>query len=379
MSGPWGDVAADGTDPARLARVVARGTTVASPRLADLALREVDAGNAGPEDVLDRLTLAPSAAERRAADEAAAAWADLGVQVAVVGDRRYPARLAEGWPHNAAPPFLAWRGTAPWAVGDADRPAVGIVGARRASPYGTGVAAWLAESAAAAGVLVVSGGALGIDAAAHGAALDGPGGTLVVLGCGHGVGYPRPHACTDGLFDRILAAGGALLSESLPDSPPRPAYVRARNRIVAGLVDAVVVVEGGHRSGALVTAGVAAERGVAVLAVPGDVRAPGSAAPHRLLRDGAAPCAGPEDLLGALGTVVPGTEPDGRRATTRPSVLPPPVRAELARRWPRPVRVDDLAAAAGVAVAGVLAAVTRGQIAGEVVDGPEGLRLSRAP
>lgn len=378
--GIWHEVAAAGTDPRRLAQVVARATTVPSPGLADRALADVDAGRAGPDDVLDRLTLGPTDAERRDAVTAARTWARLGVRVALVGDPGYPGRLAAGWPHNTAPPLLARRGPAASGghpTGSAPTPAVAIVGARRASPYGTGIAAWLAQSASAAGVLVVSGGALGIDAAAHGAAAEGSGGTLVVLGCGHAVGYPRPHACDGGLFERVLAAGGALVSESLPDAPPRPAYVRARNRIVAGLVDAVVVVEGGHRSGSLVTAGVAAELGIPVLAVPGDVRAPGSAAPHRLLRDGAAPCTGPDDLLGVLGTTSIGS--DGATTTGRPSVLPAPVLAELARRWPRAVRVDDLAEISGLAVATLLAAVTRAQIAGEVVDGPEGLRLCRAP
>lgn len=368
--GPWEEVAAEGTDPVRLARVVARATSVPSPRLADLALREVDEGRAGPGDVIDRLTMGPSADERRGAVAAAERWLRLGVRAALVGDPAYPPRLATAWPHNTAPPFLARRGGGDPTV---PAPAVAVVGARRATPYGTGIAAWLAEAAASAGVLVVSGGALGIDAAAHGAALGRPGGTLVVLGCGHAVDYPRPHATSGGLFERVRDAGGALVSEYLPDTSPRPAFVRARNRIVAGLVDAVVVVEGGHRSGSLVTAGVAAELGTPVLAVPGDVRAAGSAAPHRLLRDGAAPCTGPEDLLAVLHADATGD------SEARPSVLPAPVRAELARRWPRPVRIDDLATASGLAVGGLLAAVTRAQIAGEVVDGPEGLRLSQAP
>lgn len=368
--GPWEQIAAEGTDPERLARVVARATRVPSPRLADLALQEVDEGRAGPDDVLDRLVIGPSAEEWRGAVAAGEAWMRLGVRVALVGDPAYPPRLAAGWPHNTAPPLLARRGG-----GDATvpAPAVAVVGARRATPYGTGIAAWLAEAASSAGVLVVSGGALGIDAAAHGAALDRPGGTLVVLGCGHAVDYPRPHATSGGLFERVREGGGALVSEYLPGTPPRPPFVRARNRIVAGLVDAVVVVEGGHRSGSLVTAGVAAELGTPVLAVPGDVRAAGSAAPHRLLRDGAIPCTGPEDLLTLL-HADPAAGPGAR-----PSVLPAPVRAELARRWPRPVRIDDLAATSGLAVGGLLAAVTRAQIAGEVVDGPEGLRLSQPP
>src|SRR5690606_1664623 len=129
-------------------------------------------------------------------------------------------------------------------------------------------------------------GAVGIDAAAHRAALESGGTTTVVLGCGHGVPYPRAHAVPGGLFDRVLDTGGALASELLPDEPPRAWQVRARNRLVAALVDVVVVVEGGARSGSLLTATAAADRGVTVMAVPGDVRAPGSVAPHRLLAEG---------------------------------------------------------------------------------------------
>ncbi|MEX0869263.1 MAG: DNA-processing protein DprA, partial [Nitriliruptoraceae bacterium] len=139
-----------------------------------------------------------------------------------------------------------------------------------------------------AGARVVSGGAVGVDAAAHHASLASPGGTTVVLGCGHQVSYPRPHARTGGLFAQVVASAGTVCSELLPYEPPRPGAVRARNRVVAGLADVVVVVEGGTHSGSLLTASAAAEWGRTVLAVPGDVRAPGSQAPHRLLAEGAA-------------------------------------------------------------------------------------------
>lgn len=313
------------------------------------------------------------AAERRSdpAADVAAVWAELGVRAVLRGDPGYPSRLGEGWPGPGAPELLAWRG--PRSLPAAELPAVALVGARRASPYGTGVAAWLAEAATDAEVVVVSGGALGIDAAAHRGAL--PGATVVVLGCGHDIAYPRPHAVCGGLFDRVLAAGGWLVSEHLPGDRPHPHRVRGRNRIVAGLADAVVVVEGGARSGALVTAGAAADLGRAVAAVPGDVRAPLSAAPHRLLHEGASPCTSPEDLLTLLGRLVP----ERAAGAAAPTVLPVAVRLELERRWPRPTALDDLADAAGVPVGALLAAVTRGRIAGELVEAPEGVRLARAP
>ncbi len=284
----------------------------------------------------------------------------------------------------AQPPWLAMRGQPPPAA----TAAVAIVGSRKASDYGRGMAAWLAEAAGAAGVHVVSGGAVGIDAAAHGAALASPAGTTVVLGCGHDVAYPRPHAGAGRLFDQVMETGGALVSESLPDESPRPWRVRSRNRLIAALVDVVVVVEGGSRSGALVTATWAADYGITVLAVPGDARAPGSAAPLRLLRDGAGVCASPDDLLaalphgagGAIGRRGPGDDP-ARDVARRPiaSSLPEAARAVLAAAWPRPVTMADLATRSRVAVGPLLAAVTAAQVAGQVTRDLDGLRLCRDP
>jgi DNA processing protein len=124
-----------------------------------------------------------------------------------------------------------------------------------------------------------------------------------------------------------------------------------------------------------------------VLAVPGDVRATGSAAPHRLLAEGAAPCTGPADLLaalGALGGAGRSLDRDGAASTApappeAPSTLPPAARAVLARRWPRPVRLEELATEAALPVPALLAAATRATVAGEVVETVEGLRLRRAP
>lgn len=375
-------VAADGVDPERLARVVAwlvepgrgpEGLRRAVARAAEHGARQ-PALLAGTGDALDEAL--PPVPDRLAGRvrEALDGWRRAGVRVATVADAAYPERLRRGWPHVDAPPLLAWRGVPPVAG-----PGVAIVGARRATGYGIGVAAWLAEAAAAAGARVLSGGAVGIDAAAHVAALEGPGGTSVVLGCGHLVRYPRPHADAGGLFDRVVEHGGTLLSEQLPDARPHAGNVRARNRIVAALADVVVVVEGGARSGALVTATAAAERGVPVLAVPGDVRAPGSVAPHRLLSEGAAPCTAPVDLLEVLGTS-PVTREDGGPATAAAaSVLPDDVHVILAASWPRPVPVDDLAARTGRSAPALLGALTRARIAGETADDTSGVRLRRAP
>lgn len=368
----WEDVAEVGTDPALLrAAVEQHGRRGGAGALLRAARDRATADPGADVSALVRQVVTPVLAVAPETTALAERWARLGVTVALVGDPGYPSRLATGWPDTGGPTLVARRG-APWR----DRPAVAIVGARRASGYGLGVAAWLASAVADAGITVVSGGALGIDAAAHGAAEHG--GTVVALGAGHGVGYPREHAAPGGLFERVLAGGGTLLSEHLPDIPPVPANVRARNRIVAGLADVVVVVEGGERSGALVTAGYAADLGVPVMAVPGDVREPGSVAPHRLLAEGAAPCVRPLDLLEAVGQASV-TSSDDSATATPPSLLPAAVRAELARRWPRPVRLDDLADATATPVGRLMGLITRARVAGELAEGPDGVRLLRAP
>lgn len=368
-------IAADGTDPGLVGELLAWAVR---PRRGLEALRRV-AGEA-PHDpergvawLRSRVQTQIDDQDRAAARVVAQRWAGLACRVAVVGDAAYPVRLAEGWPSMSAPLWWVCRGEAA-----ADLPHLAVVGARGATPYGRSVAAWLAEAVGDAGGRVVSGGAVGIDAAAHRAALATAGGTTVVLGCGHGVGYPRQHARSGGLFDGVLEQGGALAGELLPDEPPRPGAVRARNRIVAGAADVVVVVEGGARSGSLLTASAAAERGRTVLAVPGDVRAPGSVAPHRLLAEGAHPCSSPRDVLDALGlNGVPAPRPDG--VSPEPDVLPVAVHTVLAAHWPRPVTVDDLAQASGLAVASLLAAVTRGELAGLLATDALGVRLRRRP
>lgn len=305
-------------------------------------------------------------------------WRAQGCRLSVVGDPAYPSRLAADWPATDGPALLVTAGTPPPAA-----PTVAIVGARNATSYGSGIAAWLAEAASAAGVHVVSGGALGIDAAAHRAALDGPGRTSVVLGCGHDVGYPRPHARPGGLFEQLRSAGGGLVSEQLPSVPPKAGIVRARNRIVAGLADVVVVVEGGRRSGSLLTATAALERDRPVLAVPGDIRRPGSAAPNRLLSEGAGTCTDPSELLAALpatagraAVAVPAAPgADGGSAT----VLPSAVHRLLVTAWPRAIVGDEVIARSGRAAGEVLAALTRAQLAGEVVERADGFVLRRQP
>ena len=185
------------------------------------------------------------------------------------------------------------------------RPTVAVVGARRPSPYGLEMAWLLGGGLARAGVNVVSGMALGIDAQAHVGALEGldaadRGGLAVALAgvLGAGVRLAVPRTNTD-LFV-ALERRGLLLSEYGWLLPPHPWRFPARNRVIAALADAVVIVEGGARSGALHTAAFAVDLGRDVLAVPGEAGRPLSAGPHRLLRDGAHLCEAPDDVLGLL-------------------------------------------------------------------------------
>jgi DNA processing protein len=176
-------------------------------------------------------------------------------------------------------------------------PCVAIVGARSCSAYGSQVARWLGRELAAAGLVVVSGLARGVDGEAHRGALEAGGTTLAVLGCGIDRDYPRSHA---ELAARI-AADGLIVSEYPPGVEPAPWRFPARNRIVAGLARAVVVIEARERSGALITADFALEEGREVLAVPGEITSSLSAGSNALLRLGATPLLSPDDVLEAVG------------------------------------------------------------------------------
>jgi DNA processing protein len=193
------------------------------------------------------------------------------------------------------------------------RPTVAIVGARACSPYGSNVAHGLARELAAAGVVIVSGLARGVDAAAHRGALE-TGTTIAVLGCGIDRDYPRAHAA----LAAEIAQRGLIVSEYAPGVEPAPWRFPARNRIVAGLADATVVVEARERSGALITADLALDEGRDVLAVPGEITNALSRGTNHLLRLGATPVTRVGDVLSVLGIAERVTEArpslDGRLA-----------------------------------------------------------------
>ena len=195
------------------------------------------------------------------------------------------------------------------------------MGSRHPSDHGLRLTRELAEFAASNGVPVVSGLALGIDAAAHAGALEGGGPTYAVLGCGVDVVYPRTNAR---LFQRVVERG-LLVSEYPPGVTPAPWRFPARNRIIAALSDTLLVVEARSRSGALITADQALDLGRDVLAVPGSPAVAGSAGTNGLIKAGAGLIEGCEDLAGWLGI-----DPGRVGAAVLPEQLAP-VMAEVAR------------------------------------------------
>jgi DNA processing protein len=187
-----------------------------------------------------------------------------------------------------------------WVAGSLEglaAPAVAIVGARAPSDEGRRRARRLAHDLARAGVCVVSGLALGIDGAAHEGALSAGAPTIGVLGGGHEHFFPPRHR---ELGARIVTHGGAVVSPYAPEVVPQPWQFLARNGVIAALADAVVVVEAAARSGALNTAGHAGDRGIPVLAFPGDVDRPKAAGCNALIRDGATLVRDADDVLAAL-------------------------------------------------------------------------------
>ncbi|MBC7106636.1 MAG: DNA-protecting protein DprA [Firmicutes bacterium] len=255
-----------------------------------------------------------------------------GLRVLTFADGDYPEQLRT---IADPPPALFVRGTLPPGV------YVAIVGTRRASPYGRSVAARLAAGVARAGLVVVSGMARGVDGAAHRGALEAGGRTVAVLGCGPDVVYPREHA---GLREEI-AASGALVTEFPPGTPPEPWHFPVRNRIISGLSRAVVVVEAGEKSGALITADLALEQGRDVLAVPGHITSPLSRGPNRLIKQGARLVEGPEDVLDELGVGAVGGVPEQRPPVP---LLPPDEERLYGLLGPEPVPLDLLVARSGL-------------------------------
>jgi len=213
----------------------------------------------------------------------------LGMDVLAYEDPLYPVLLRNA---PGAPPVLFLRG----AFAPEDQAAVAIVGTRHPDAYGLRAAAELAGELAARGVTIVSGLANGIDQQAHRAALERGGRTLAVLGCGLDVDYPSKSAA----LREQIAGRGALISEFPPGTQPLPDNFRQRNRVISGLSKGVLLVQGGARSGSLITVRYALEQDREVFCVPGSIYSERSEAPHLMLRQGAIPVERAEDVLAVL-------------------------------------------------------------------------------
>ena len=216
----------------------------------------------------------------------------LGLRFLARSERSFPQLL--GAIHDP-PPGLFLRGGAESAL--LARPAVAIVGARACSAYGRQIARSLGRDLGAAGLVVVSGLARGVDAEAHRGALEAAATTVAVLGCGIDRDYPAAHR----ELARQVADTGLIVSEYAPGVEPAPWRFPARNRIVAGLCAATIVVEARERSGALITADFALEEGREVFAVPGEITSSLSAGTNALLRLGATPLTSAQDVLESYG------------------------------------------------------------------------------
>lgn len=286
-----------------------------------------------------------------------------GGQTLLPSDPDFPQHLRE---IPDPPPLL-------FAMGDLGllgRPACAMVGSRDHSPYGARVCRAIATVAASAGIVVVSGMARGLDAVAHGAALDAGGQTIGVLGNGLGVIYP---AANRALYER-MARGGLLLTEFPPGERPHAGSFPRRNRLISALARVTVVVEAAAGSGALITADTALEQGKEVMAVPGPITSAVSVGTNSLIRDGATPLLEPADLLQHFPELRLKAESSSGVAVDRsqplPAFLSTPERELALLIGPEPQPLDDVASRSGRQVGEVLALLSGLEIAGVVEQSP---------
>lgn len=225
------------------------------------------------------------------AEEIAAECEALYIDVITIFDEKYPQNLK----NIPCPPVVLYvKGKLP---DNKSIPAIGIVGSRRPSNYGAKMAHDFAEALGKRGFVIVSGMARGIDTCAHRGALKAEALTLAVLGCGVDVVYPPK----SGALKSLIEANGAVISEFAPGTAPMPTHFPVRNRIVSGLSNGVLVVEGKASSGSSITANIAKDQGREVFCVPGNVDNPLSSVSHMLIRDGARLVTCAEDIITDLG------------------------------------------------------------------------------
>jgi DNA processing protein len=375
------DAAAEPGGPERLGQALADGPDESACGV-PLAQRTA-AGTPSNGSSVDACTSAPGAElatrirrQIGEADRVLSVVRALGLAVVTLDDPEYPDRLRRV---EMPPPILFVRGEL-GALNSGS--AVAVVGTRRPTDKGRLIAGWIGSALAHAGAVVVSGLAVGIDGAAHAAVVGEGSATVAVLGGGHARLFPKAH---ERLADAIVAAGGAVVAELPPETPATRGTFPRRNRLVSGLSDATVVVEAGHRSGALITAGWALEQGRECFLVPGPLDAPTSEGCHAFLRSFPGQtrvvCGIPELIedLGLGGRTARSEDPDGagpkRPASSHAGADPGAVLASLGpveRSMAEllsagPATADSLAGRTGLSGGATLSALTLLELRGLVV------------
>jgi DNA processing protein len=288
----------------------------------------------------------------------ALAWAaEPGHHVVTLADESYPRLLLE---IADPPPLLYARGRVELLA----RPALAIVGSRNATPQGEANAQAFARSLSEAGLTIVSGLALGIDAAAHRGGLAGPGSTIAVLGTGIDSLYPPRNAA----LAEEIASRGLLLSEFPLGTPPAGQNFPRRNRLISGLARGCLVVEAALASGSLITARSAAEQGREVFAIPGSIHSPLAKGCHALIKSGAKLVESAEDVLAEFSAF----RPSGFASTTKAAAAAPDS-GLLSHMGHDPVDVDSLCSRAGLSAEQVSSELLRLELAGRVAALPGGL------
>lgn len=261
-----------------------------------------DIWESGPEELAVQGQLTPGAVQRLMLfrreqeglpEQLEASCRRAGCKLCTIEDDVYPVALKEIYD---PPVVLFYRGTI-----EPDARRIAMVGSRRFTPYGEGLALDFGQRLAAAGLTVVSGAARGIDTASHRGARKA-GRTVAVLGCGVDVAYPAENRR---LLEDIAFSGGAVISEYGPGTRPLPAFFPARNRIISGLSEGTLVIEAARRSGSLITAEMALSEGRDVFAIPGSVYSDSSWGCNHLIQQGARLVQSPDDILETYGVSAP--------------------------------------------------------------------------
>jgi DNA processing protein len=294
-------------------------------------------------------------------------WASApGRHIVTLADDSYPRLLLE---IPEPPPLLYAEG----ALELLQRPSLAVVGSRNATAQGERNAESFAQALSDAGFAIVSGLALGIDAAAHRGGLAGGASTIAVLGTGIDIRYPRRNALLAGQ----IAARGLLVSEFPLGTPPAASNFPRRNRLISGLAQGCLVVEAALASGSLITARAAVDQGREVFALPGSIHSPLSKGCHALIKTGAKLVESAEDILAELG----GFRPSGSASTTAALAAEPGGGGLLGHMGHDPVDVDALCTRAGLSAEQVSSELLRLELDGRITSLPGGLfqRLEKGP